>query len=186
VAGRPLPPALRRAGIVLLLILLGVGGVTIGVLFFSSQDQSKVESSTGPGQVFADQGNQHLAPGAKPAGAYNSTPPTSGPHVVKTIRRDGERIDADRLLSALELGNVVLLYPGPGKPPAALRALQDADSGPLDPALLSTGNQVVLARYPGVNGVVAVAWRHLQPATSPADPRLKAFVDFWLGRPLGR
>jgi hypothetical protein len=184
VARRSLPPALRRAGIVVLLALLAVGGVAAGVLFFSSRDQSKVESSTGPGQVFADQGHQHLAPGAK-AAAYNSTPPTSGPHVVKAIRRDGERIDADQLLSALEVGDVVLLYPGPGKPPAGLRAIQDADSGPLDPALLSTGNQVVLARYPGVNGIVAVAWRHLQPATSAADPRLKAFVDFWLGRPLG-
>jgi hypothetical protein len=188
VAGRSLPPALRRAGIVLLLVLLALGGVAAGVLFFSSRDQSKVESSTGPGQVFADQGHQHLAPGAKPAASYNSTPPTSGPHVPKTIRRDGERIDADQLLSALEVGDVVLIYSGPGtsKPPAGLRAIQDADSGPLDPALLSTGNQVVLARYPGVKGIVAVAWRHLQPATSAADPRLKAFVDFWLGRPLGR
>jgi hypothetical protein len=164
-------------------VLLALGGIAGGLFFFASRDQSKVTSNQGPGQAFADQGSAHVA---KPGFAYNSNPPTSGPHAVKAIRRDGELIDADQLLSALELGNVVILYPGHGKPPAALRALQDTDSGPLDPALLQTGNQVVLARYRGVNGVVAVAWRHLQPATSPTDPRLRSFVDFWLGRPLGR
>jgi hypothetical protein len=179
---RSIHPALRRAGFIVALVLLALGGIAGGLLFFASRDQSKVGSTQGPGQEFVDQGNAHVA---KPGFAYNSNPPTSGPHAVKAIRRDGERIDADQLLSALELGNVVILYPGHGKPPAALRALQDADSGPLDPALLQTGNQVVLARYRGVNGVVAAAWRHLQPATSPTDPRLKAFVDFWLGRPLG-
>jgi hypothetical protein len=183
VADRSLPPALRRAGLVVLLVLLGIGGIAAALLFFASRDQSKVTPAQGPGQVFADQGHAH----ASRAGfAYASTPPTSGPHAIKTIPRDGTRIDADQLLTALELGNVVVLYPGPGEPPAALRALQDAESGPLDPALLQTGNQVVLARYAGVNGIVAAAWRHLQPASSAADPRLKAFVDFWLGRPLGR
>jgi len=184
--GRPVPPALRRVGVIVAIVVLAVGGVAAGVLFFSSRDKSNVPPAVGPGQTFADQGNRHLTAGAKPGVAYDSTPPTSGPHAVKTIRRDGERIDADQLLSALELGNVVLLYPGPGRPPAALRALQDADSGVLDPALLSTGQQVVLARYAGVNGVVAVAWRHLLAVPSAGDPRLKAFVDFWLGRPLGR
>lgn len=180
---RPIPPALRRAGFILALVLLALGGIAGGLFFFASRDQSKVTATQGPGQAFADQGHAHVA---KPGFAYNSNPPTSGPHAVKAIRRDGELIDADQLLSALELGNVVILYPGHGKPPAALRALQDADSGPLDPTLLQTGNQVVLARYRGVDGVVAAAWRHLQPATSPTDPRLKAFVDFWLGRALGR
>jgi hypothetical protein len=183
VRGRPLPPALRRAGLVVLLVLLAIGGIAAGLFFFASRDQSKITPAKGPGQEYTDQGHAHVA---RPGFAYNSTPPTSGPHAIKTIRRDGTRIDADQLLTALELGNVVILYPGRGKPPAALRALQDADSGPLDPALLDTGNQVVLARYAGVNGVVAAAWRHLQPASSDADPRLRAFVDFWLGRPLGR
>lgn len=177
-----LPPALRRAGIIVALVLLALGGIAGALFFFASRDQSKITPSQGPGQAFADQGNAHVA---RPGFAYNSNPPTSGPHAIKPIRRDGERIDADQLLSALELGNVVILYPGGGRPPAALRALQDVDSGPLDPALLQTGNQVVLARYRGVNGVVAAAWRHLQRASSPSDPRLKAFVDFWLGRPLG-
>jgi Protein of unknown function (DUF3105) len=182
VRDRSLPPALRRAGIIVALVLLALGGIAGALLFFASRDQSKITPSQGPGQAFADQGHAHVA---KPGFAYNSSPPTSGPHAVKAIRRDGERIDADQLLSALELGNVVILYPGSRRPPEALRALQDADSGPLDPALLQTGNQVVLARYRGVNQVVAAAWRHLQPASSPSDPRLKAFVDFWLGRPLG-
>ena len=182
--GRPLPPALRRAGMVVLLVLLGIAGLAAAILFFSARDQSKLTPNAGPGQAFPDQGNQHLR--APRAVRYDSTPPTSGPHVVRPIRRDGERIDSDQLLSALELGNVVILYPGHGRAPAALRAVQNADSGPLDPALLQTGNQVVLARYAGVHRVVAVAWRHLLVADSPSDPRLQTFADYWLGRPLGR
>jgi hypothetical protein len=183
VPGRPLPPALRRAGTVVVLVLLGLAGVVAAILFFSSRDQSKITQTGVPGVLLLDQGDKHLrAP--RPV-KYATTPPASGPHVVKAIRRDGELIDADQLLSALELGNVVIVYPGHGAPPPFLRAVQNTDSGPLDPALLQTGNQVVLARYRGVRRIAAMAWRHWYVATSPQDPRLQAFTDYWLGRPLG-
>jgi hypothetical protein len=181
--GRSVSPGLRRTGIVLVLVLLAIGGVAAAIAFFTSRDQSKVAQPQGPGQTFPDQGRKHVAAG--PSFQYNSNPPTSGPHAVKAIAKDDAVIDSDQLLSALELGNIVILYPGPGKPPAELKALQDDESGPLDPALLSTGNQVVLARYHGQDGIVAVAWRHLQRVNSPADPALKRFADFWLGRPAG-
>lgn len=167
-----------------LLALLGVAGVVAALLFFSSRDQSKVTQTAGPGVLLPDQGDRHLK--APRHVKYSSFPPTSGPHVVKAIHRDGEEIDADQLLSALELGNVVILYPGHGAPPAALRAVQNRDSGPLDAALLQTGNQVVVARYRGLRRYAALAWRHWVVATSPDDPRIQAFADFWLGRPLGR
>ena len=181
--GRPLPPALRRAGMVAVVGLLGLAGVVAGILFFSSRDQSKVTQTGAPGVLLPDQGDRHLRTPRRVK--YATTPPASGPHVVKAIHRDGELIDADQLLSALELGNVVLLYPGHGSPPPLLRAVQNADSGALDPALLQTGNQVVIARYRGVVRVTAMAWRHWLVGNATEDPGVQAFADYWLGRPLG-
>lgn len=168
------------------LVVLGLGGVVAAILFFSSRDQSNVTPTLAPGVLFPDQGDKHLAPGKSPGVKYNSTPPTSGPHVLRTIKRDGLRLGPNQVLTALEQGNILIFYPGHGKPPAALRAVQSTDSGPLDPALLETGNQVVLARYDRVRRVVAVGWRRMLVADSPSDPRIQAFTDDFLGRPLGR
>jgi hypothetical protein len=178
---------LRRLGTGLLTVAIALGGVILLLLFFEGRDSSQVHSSTdtatGPGQLFPDQGTAHLQPGQKPSRAYASDPPTSGPHVSVAIRSDraGMRIGDDQLLSALELGDVVLLYGDP-TPPAALVALQRRIAGPFDPALAAAGQAIVLARRPGTTGVVAVAWRHLLRTPSPQDPALTQFATYWLGR----
>jgi hypothetical protein len=102
--------------------------------------------------------------------------------VAEPVRRDATELSTDQILHALEQGNVVLVY-GSGSPPPGLRRLaEDVSGGPFDPALVPAGQSVLLARRPGTNGVVALAWRHLLRAPAANDPELARFAEFWLGR----
>ena len=102
---------------------------------------------------------------------------------MATVTRDDVELSTDQLLTALELGDVVLVYADPHLTPA-LRGLASAQAGPFTPALAATGQAVVLDRRASSAGapVTAVAWGHLLRARSPADPALTAFVQAWLGR----
>lgn len=174
---------LRRAGSFAIAFVVALAGVVGLIAFFNSRDTSPVSTKTsGPGEVFPDQGNEHLrVGGSKPATfAYNSSPPTSGLHVVKPVTRDGAQLTTNQILTALEAGNVIFFY-GSSQPPPRLRALADEVAGAFDPALVKTGQAVILARQPGTAGVVAAAWRHLLRAPSPTDPALQEFANAWLG-----
>lgn len=184
---------LRRFGGGLLAVLVGLAGA-VGLLFvLEGRDNSQVtppaSTAAGPGQLYADQGHAHLQPGQRPARPYASDPPTSGPHVPVAIRADadGTRLSDDQILQALELGDVVVLY-GTPRAPAGLRALADKLAGPFDPALAASGQAVILGRRVGggrVNGVIALAWRHLLHVPSASDRSLEPFADYWLGRGVG-
>lgn len=180
-------PRTRRALAIVLTGVVAIAGL-VGILyFFSSRDSSSVSSqaSKGPGREYPDQGDRHLRPGQRSGVRPASDPPTSGPHVPVPVRRDESRLSDDELLRALELGDVVLLY-GTPTPPPGLRALaDDVAGGRFDPALAEGGQAVILARRPGTRGIVAAAWRHLQPGQTAHDPALRNFADYWLGRGAG-
>jgi hypothetical protein len=178
---------LRRAGGTLLTIAIALAGAVGVLLYFEGQDTSQVHQSSGatagPGQLLPNQGDTHLRPGQRPAQPYASDPPASGPHVPTPIGSDapGTQISDDQLLHALELGDVVVFYGG-ARPPAALVALADRLAGPFDPALAAAGQAVVLARRPGTQGALALAWRHVLRVPGARDPQLDAFASYWLGR----
>ncbi len=175
-----------RVAVAVVTVLVAVAGAVALLYYFTSRDPAQVSSSQprGPGQAFPDQGARHLRPGQRSPVRYDSRPPTSGPHVPVPVRADRQRLSDDQLLHALEQGNVVLLYGSPSPPPGLERLADDA-AGPFDPALVRGGQAVILGRRPGVRGVVAVAWRHLERAPSADAPALRQFVDFWLGRGRG-
>lgn len=169
-----------------LAVLIGIAVLAAGVvgivLAFTARDASRVNAVPGPGTAFADQCAEHRDP---PAGfAYNSTPPTSGPHRPALVQRDSATLGDDELLHALELGNVVLAY-GARRPPRALQRLQEDVAGAFDAELAAAGQAVVLARRDDVGGaekVVALAWTHRLATRSPGDPALREFTEHWLGR----
>ena len=171
----------------MLALLAGVGILVLAVVVFGSRDKSTFHDTSGPGQLFADQGTRRLPAGTPHAGfQYNSDPPTSGPHVVVAITRDDVDLDTDRLLTVLESGDVVLVY-GDRTLRSRLRDLQNDAAGPFDAEVARAGQAVVLShssRFAG-KGVVALAWRHLLRVSSPNDPALRDFVEFWLGRGAG-
>jgi Protein of unknown function (DUF3105) len=172
---------MRRIALGVVAFVVGVGGILMLLLVFSGRDKAGVDTGSGggPGQTFPLQGSAHRA---APGFHYSSSPPTSGPHRVVAVPRDGHRLTTDQLLTALEEGNVVLLgHPGPPFPGEVAVQRQIA-GGPSTPALLREGQAVLLGTYPGTGGsIVAVAWGHLLRAPSSNDPRLAQFADFWLG-----
>jgi hypothetical protein len=167
---------------------LAVAGVATAacvalIFILASRDSGKVDQSRGPGALEPDRGRAHDRAAARsPAG----DPPTSGPHRPRLVSRDGVPLNDDQLLQALELGDVVLAY-DPKTPDAALRRLQRDVSGPFDPELAAAGQMVILDPRPGVEGVVALAWRRRLRTPSATDPRLRAFAEAWLGQgPAGK
>ncbi len=79
-------------------------------------------------------------------------------------------------------GNVVLLY-SDERLTAELRDLALQTSGPATPALIRAGQAVVVTRQPGLRiPVVGLTTDRRQDAQRPSDPRLRAFIEYWLGR----
>lgn len=148
-------------------------------LFAATRDPSRVGVVEGPGEALTNQCASHLAP---PAGfEYSSQPPTSGPHEPRLPTGDERRLADDELLHALELGNVAIAYDS-RRPPPELRALREKLAGDFDVELAAAGQAVLLVRHSAADGVTALAWNRRLNAEDPADPALREFAEYWLGR----
>jgi hypothetical protein len=173
--------AVERLAIAVASLALSVGLIALLSGYFAGHDGAGVAGTVvAPGQAFADLGHRHLLSG-QPAPAYNSIPPTSGAHHVVAVSRDQAALSDDQLLTALEVGDVVVLYPPP-RPPAALRALAAALAPAFSAPLASAGQAVILAPRAGTRELVALGWAHLLRAGAATDPGLAQFITFWLGR----
>jgi hypothetical protein len=157
---------LRRALPLVVGVAIAVAALAVLVLVLGSRDESQLSTAAeGPGQV-------------QPDGA---DPPASGPHTDALVTRDRHPLSDDQLVNALALGNVVILYQG-SKPPPALVRLQRAVAGPFDAELAAAGQAVILAPRQGAGPATALAWKRLERADDPADPQLREFAEYWLGR----
>jgi hypothetical protein len=173
--------ALEWAAIAVASLAVAFGAIALLSGFFAGRDQAGVGgAATLPGIAFADLGHAHLRPG-QPRPRYNSNPPTSGAHVPVPVSGDNQRLSDDQLLEALQLGDVVLTY-GSSAPPPGVRPLVSSLAAPFTPALAAAGQAIVLARRPGTQGLIALAWAHMLRVSSPRDPLLRSFIDYWLGR----
>lgn len=82
----------------------------------------------------------------------------------------------------VEPGNVVILHRA-ASAPAPLRALAEELAGPATPALEAAGQAVIVRRDSGQRVALrAVSATHGVEADDAGDPRLREFVEFWLGR----
>jgi hypothetical protein len=174
--------ALERVAIGVASLLLSVGLIALLSGYFAGKDPANVTGTATPvGEQFRDLGHAALKPG-QPHPAYDSNPPTSGPHVPEPVRTDEARLSDDQLLQALQEGNVVILY-GTRRPPPGLTGLaQKLAGGPFSPSLAAAGQAVILAHRPGTTGLVGAAWAHLVHVSAPNDSLLQSFVQYWLGR----
>jgi hypothetical protein len=172
----------RRALITLAVAVLAAVAILALILVLASRDSSGVQTASGPGVLQPDHGLRELPDSAPPrAASPPNEPPASGAFREEALGRDGIRISDDALLTALSGGNVVLAYDAP-RPPAALRRLQRQIAGRFDTFNEGAGQAVILARRPGVTGVIALAWRRVLRVPDPTDPRLFDFVNTWLGQ----
>ncbi|MFL5822242.1 MAG: DUF3105 domain-containing protein [Solirubrobacteraceae bacterium] len=171
----------ERVAIILASLALSFGLIALLSGFFENHDNGNLTgTSSGPGRAFRDMGDSTLTPGElRPA--YDSHPPTSGPHVLKAVTQDEAALSDDQLLSALAVGDVVILY-GTRRPPSALTALARSVAGSFTPALAATGQAVILAPARRQMGLVGMAWAHMIRVPQATDPRLATFASYWLGR----
>jgi Protein of unknown function (DUF3105) len=171
----------ERIVIVIASLALSIGLILLLSGYFAGRDQAAVSGgTTGPGQAFSDLGHAALRAG-QPHPAYNSDPPTSGPHVPEAVPADGATLNDDQLLQALQVGNVVIAY-GTRQPPPALTAFARSVAPRFTPALAAGGDAVILDHRPRTTGLVGLAWAHLIRVQTASDPALAQFVAFWLGR----
>ncbi|HEY1523869.1 MAG TPA: DUF3105 domain-containing protein [Solirubrobacteraceae bacterium] len=172
---------LERAAVILASLVLSFGLIAFLSGFFRDRDNGQLAgSSGGPGRHFRDLGDVTLRPGQlRPA--YDSSPPTSGSHVLAVVTRDRQPLSDDQLLTALALGDVVIMYGGDA-PPAALVRLADTVAGPFTPVLAAAGQAVILSRSSGLGDFVGLAWTEMIRVKRAADPLLTSFASYWLGR----
>ena len=178
--------ALERFTVVVAAFALAIG--VIVVLSGAPLTGSDSPGVTGPtievGTGFPDLGDAYL-PAGTPHPEYDSDPPTSGPHVPVAVHREFSQLTVDQLLQALSLGDVIVMYGRP-RPPKGLTALANSITAPFSPALAASGQAVILAQRPGTVGLLGLAWTHLVHVRSVADPQLRSFILFWLGRGAAR
>lgn len=79
-------------------------------------------------------------------------------------------------------GNIVLLF-SDERETAALRKFALDAGGPATPAVAAAGQAVIARHQIGLRvPVVAITSHRRLNANGPGDPRLRAFVEYWLGR----
>ncbi len=102
-----------------------------------------------------------------------------------TVDRSGggpgaERVEGAR--PAVARGNVVLLY-SDERLTTALRELALDIGGPATAQVRAAGQAVLVVRQPGLRvPVVGLTTDRRLDARGPDDQRLRAFVEYWLGR----
>jgi hypothetical protein len=161
---------LRRLGVVAAGVFIAVVGLVALALAFGARDDPEVAApQAGPGELQPAEGGEW---------------PTSGEHAEELVTRDRRRLTDDQILTALELGNVVILYDAPD-PGTHLLRLQEEVAGPFDAEIAAAGQAVILARRAGAGPATALAWRRVLQTPDSGDPALRDFAEAWLGRRVG-
>lgn len=163
----PLATAVRKNRVALMLVVAVVAAAVVG--YFAYRAAADL-----PGTKMPDQGNLHIATETTPHDAYNSDPPTSGPHLpyiapwgihVRPISRELQ-------VHNLEDGGVMVQYSCDC--PEEVAKLRDIVS--------KYDRFVVLAPYPGMNSRFALtAWTRIETMDRLDEARVRRFIDAYRG-----
>jgi len=85
--------------------------------------------------------------------------------------------------ASLRQGNVEVTAPPAELAP--VRKVADDVAGPPTPELRAVGQAILVRRAPAGADVTARAWRRELRVPHARDPRLREFLEFWLGRGAG-
>ncbi len=152
-------------------ILLGIG--TVLVVSFP-----KKPLITEPGERLPDLGNDHIADLAVAHGAYNSVPPTSGPHLPRIAMWGVSTIQIPDELQVhnLEDGGVIIHYDPLRLDGTTIEKIQK---------LVSTFPQYVISEpyaTPSLPApIVVTAWTRIQKFDTYDEEKIKIFIDAYKG-----
>src|SRR6266508_4538170 len=150
----------RRRWVPVALIVVVI--IAVGVGYFAYRATADL-----PGVKMSDQGNRHLQTAADPHEAYNSNPPTSGPHLpyIAPWGIHAEPIPKELQVHNLEDGGVVVQYQCPAGCPDLVDKLK---------AIVQRyERQVILAPYAGMKTRIALtAWTRLDAFDEFGEARI--------------
>lgn len=148
------------------------------------------------GTHYPSQGHRHFDEGEKTAFAYNSDPPTSGPHkeVFSDAFNNATPLPAYVQVHLLEHGNVLLQYncSCPDIAGALYQIAYKYDSRLIPPDQLAPlpaqvqtaeegGAAVVVAPYPGMKHKIALtAWTRLGTLDAIDQAKIESFINTYL------
>lgn len=174
-------------------LILGGGVAVIVLLIGLIIAQQVLRSRPVAGEAtLASLGNNHIAFGSISPIAYNSTPPTSGPHyeniVAWGVYNEPQRYE--HLVHNLEDGGVVIYYQCAGGCPALVNQLEA-----LVQPYIASGRHVVLApNDPAwqINGsqplqqdmgatIAVTAWQHILKLDAVDEAKIQAFIERYEG-----
>jgi hypothetical protein len=133
-------------------------------------------ASSRPGRFVKSLGNEHLTSAEDKHVAYNSVPPTSGPH-LPVIARWGihaEPISNELQVHNLEEGGVLVQYNCPQGCPDLVERLRAI--------VLRYDTQLILAPYPGMGSRIALtAWSRIDTFDEFDEKRIVRFIEAYRG-----
>ena len=153
-------------------IAAGVATVVVAAIAINA-----VRASGMPGEKFRSQGNVHLLSLTSNRPAYNSDPPTSGPHMPNITGWGAydELVPDEYVVHNMEDGGVILWYPFGTleENEAHITALQDVARG---------FNRTVIAPRENLDGAyVLTAWTRLQRFDTIDEEGMRAFLRAYEG-----
>jgi hypothetical protein len=151
--------------------VLVVGAVVVAVVvgYFAYRAAADL-----PGAKMPDQGNLHIATETTAHDAYNSDPPTSGPHLpyIAPWGIHTRPIPRELQVHNLEDGGVVVQYACDC--PDVVAKLRDI--------VAKYDRNVILAPYPGMKSRIALtAWTRIDTLDQLDEGRVRRFVDAYVG-----
>lgn len=129
-----------------------------------------------PGETIADQGNQHLASMEDTHVAYNSSPPTSGPHLNQKAAWgvSDVQISDELQVHNLEDGGVIVHY--------NLDQIDEATKASLVSIVRRYSDKVILEPYAGFSSPIALtAWTKIDTLQAFDEARIVAFISAYRG-----
>lgn len=174
-------------------VMVGIGVAVVIVLVIGAVWLNlRANAPVAGEQSFASQGNVHIAFGSKSPVAYNSTPPTSGPHYENLAGwgAHAEPVQYEHLVHNLEDGGVVAYYQCPDGCPEVVDELKTLlapywDAGrhvalvPNDPTW-TVGGSLPLQGDMGAT-IALTAWQKLLTLDAVDADVIRAFVDRYEG-----
>ncbi len=164
---RPRRPARRRRWIPFATALVLVVAVVVG--YFAYRAQADL-----PGTKMPDQGNRHIQSADSPHEAYDSDPPTSGPHLpyIAPWGVHARPIPRELQVHNLEDGGVLVQY-GCECPDVVDKLRQ---------IVQRYDRQVILAPYPGMKHRIALtAWTRIETLEDFDGNRVTRFIEAYRG-----
>ncbi len=166
------------------IVAMGLALLVLGLIAACGDDSSARPSPEGgsyPVQQFADQGRDHLSAGTS-YNAYNSNPPTSGPHAPAPAPWgvSATPLPKEVPVHNMEHGGVVIWLNCAAAPPLSQAdcATMASQLGAIVRDAVAAGKLVVMTPYPDMEQRIALtAWRTLDAFAEFDEARVRDFIE---------